>query len=263
MADSNGSSPQHKYYARRLIDSAERFFSALHRRHRYKPAKLPVKVNLGSGLRVAPGWINIDGSLKTLFAGRRDFVTGLAYRFLSERSLSREQFRDVLSKNTFVHYNLKYGIPLPDSSAEFIFTSHSLHHLYRDEAQALLADALRVLRPGGTIRIAVPNLEYIFSLYERGERERALEYFFYPSAARHWLSSRHYQYDFELLRRMLETAGFRSIRRCSFRQGRTPDLEQLDNLPAETLFVEAEKPADSRIESAVNSERLSSAALQG
>jgi predicted SAM-dependent methyltransferase len=83
-----------------------------------------------------------------------------------------------------VHYNLKYGVPLPDSSADFIFTSHTLHHFYRDEAMALLRDAFRVLKSGGTIRIAVPNLEYIFSLYQRyqrGEREQALKFFFYPS----------------------------------------------------------------------------------
>jgi len=215
----------------------------MRRKQRYTPVIQPVKVNLGSGLHVAPGWINVDGSLKTLMAGRPDFIVKLAYDLLTDRkAISRDQFRNVLSNNIFVHHNLKYGVPLPDSSADFIFSSHSLHHFYRDEAQALLADSLRVLKPGGTIRVAVPNLEYIFSLYQQGERERALDYFFYTSQPRNELSRRHYQYDFELLRQMLAAVGYEGMRRCAFRQGRTPDLELLDNRPNETLFMEADKP---------------------
>jgi predicted SAM-dependent methyltransferase len=248
MPDNSGNSAKYSHFSRTLLDSIERLFGAMRRHRRFTPVTQPVKVNLGSGLRVAPGWINIDGSLKTLMAGRPDFVIGLAYKFLTDnQAMSPEQFRAVLSNNIFVQHNLKYGIPLHDSSADFIFTSHTLHHFYRDEAQALLQDAFRVLKPGGTIRIAVPNLEYIFSLYQRGERERALGYFFYSSQPRNQLSRRRYQYDFELLRQMLAGAGYQKIRRCVFRQGRTPDLDQLDNLPQETLFVEADKPSSTAV----------------
>ena len=87
-----------------------------------------------------------------------------------------------------MYHNLKYGVPLPDSSADFIYTSHTLHHLYRDEAAALLADAFRALKPGGTIRVAVPNLEYIFALYQRGERERAFK-LYQPKTSNDWNES--------------------------------------------------------------------------
>jgi SAM-dependent methyltransferase len=167
---------------RYLFDSIERFFGRLHRHQRYIPHVTPVKVNLGSGLRVAPGWVNVDGSLKIVAARWPAFLVSLVYRLITdENALSREQFVAVLGNNTFVHHNLKYGIPLSDSSADVIFTSHAIHHLYRDEAAALLKDTFRVLKPCGTLRIAVPNLEYIVSLYRRGERERMLEYFFYWS----------------------------------------------------------------------------------
>jgi predicted SAM-dependent methyltransferase len=228
--------------ARYLFDSIELLFGRLHRRQRYTPHVTPVKVNLGSGLRVAPGWVNVDGSLKTIAAGWPDFLVRQVYRLITDdNAVSREQFVGVLRNNTFVHHNLKYGIPLPDSSADVIFTSHTLHHLYREEALALLKETFRVLKPGGTLRIAVPNLEYVVSLYQRGERERMLEYFFYVSEPRNQYSRRHYQYDFELLRQMLTRAGYLEIRRCEFQQGRTPDLELLDNRPAETLFVEADR----------------------
>ena len=248
-------------HARTLIDWIERLCCALRRNQRYSPAIQPVKVNLGSGLDIAPGWINVDASLKILLAGCPDFVAGLGYKFLTDsKTVSRKQFIDLLSNNIFVYHNLKYGVPLPDSSADFIYTSHTLHHLYRDEAAALLADAFRALKPGGTIRVAVPNLEYIFALYQRGERERALEFFFYDSQPRNQLSRRQYQYDFELLRQMLAAAGYRQIRRCAFRQGRTPDLVQLDNRPDETLFVEADKPLSPQMKDARAGEPLEAAA---
>lgn len=247
MLDNTDNLPQYNYYMRTLIDLLERLFGAIHRNRRFTPPAQPVKVNLGSGLQVASGWINVDGSLKTLLANCPNFVIRLAYKLLTDHeSISQEQFQEVLSKNIFVHHDLRYGIPLRNSSADFIFTSHTLHHLYHDECRALLADTFRVLKPGGTIRICVPNLEYIFSLYQRGERECALEFFFYKSQPRHQLSRRQYQYDFELLRQMLAAAGYQEIRRCPFGQGRTPDLEQLDNRPDQTLFVEADKPLNPR-----------------
>jgi len=239
VQDPNG----YNHPARTVIDSIEWLCGTLRRHRRYMPATAQVKVNLGSALEVAPGWVNVDGSLKILLARCPNFVARLAHRFLTDsKNMPREQFLMLLSNNIFFHYNLKYGVPLPGSSADFIFTSHMLHHLYRDEAARLLADAFRVLKPGGTIRVAVPNLEYIFSLYQHGERERALEFFFYTSKARNQLSRRRYQYDFELLGRMLAGAGYAQIRRCAFRQGRTPDLELLDTYQDETLFVEADKP---------------------
>ncbi len=51
-------------------------------------------------------------------------------------------------------------------------------------------------------------------------------------------------YDFDLLETLLGETGFVNVVRCEYRQGRAPDLGLLDNRPEETLYVEAEKPAD-------------------
>jgi len=226
-----------------LVDSIERLIGTLLRNRRFRPVGNPIKVNLGSGLIVAPGWVNVDGDLKTLFAGYPSSVTRLAYRLCKNReALSRQEFIDTLRDNVFVYRDLSYGVPLPDRSTDFIFTSHTIHHLYRDEALGLLKDALRTLKPGGIIRVAVPDLAYVVSLYQRGERERALEFFFYPPSSRSQYSRRQYQYDFALLGKLLAEAGYCDIRRCAFQQGRTPDLTILDNRPEETLFVEAQSP---------------------
>lgn len=113
----------------------------------------------------------------------------------------------------------------------------------KDQARALLADVHRVLKPGGTVRVCVPDLEYIVNRYLRGEREETIErYFFYSSSARNELSTRHYQYDCVMLRNLLEGEGYAHVRRCAPRDGLTPDLDRLDRLSNETLFVEARKP---------------------
>lgn len=62
--------------------------------------------------------------------------------------------------------------PFPDASVDFLYISHMLHHLYRADAAKLLGKAIRRLKPHATIRIVVPDLEYIMSLYQQGKRER-------------------------------------------------------------------------------------------
>src|SRR5271156_1701869 len=144
-----------------LVDSIESLIGRLRRKRRLRPTGEQIKVNLGSGLLVAPGWINVDGGLKTLMAGYPSFITGPLYKmFKNGEVLSRQEFIDTLRDNVFVYHDLSYGVPLADQTADYIFTSHTLHHLYRHEALALLKDALRTLKLGGVIRVAVPDLQY-------------------------------------------------------------------------------------------------------
>ncbi|APF18896.1 class I SAM-dependent methyltransferase [Caldithrix abyssi] len=43
------------------------------------------------------------------------------------------------------------------------------------------------------------------------------------------------------LEKYLREAGFKKVYRCSFKQGRVPDIDRLDNRPEQSLFVEAVK----------------------
>ena len=49
-------------------------------------------------------------------------------------------------------------IPLPDGSLEVVYSSHVLEHLDSSETERFLAEIHRVLRPGGIIRLALPDL---------------------------------------------------------------------------------------------------------
>lgn len=201
-----------------------------------------VKVNLGCGLAVTQGWTNVDASLNALVAGWPREVHKLLYRLSgANRYYSLEQYCGLLEKHMFVHHDLSHSIPLKDQTADFIYSSHFLEHLFKQDAVRLLKECHRALKPGGIIRVCVPDLAYAVSLYARGEKEAMLGNYFFVEDRASFLARHKYMYDFELLKSILENIGFSEVVRCAYQEGRTPDINILDNRPEETLFVEAVK----------------------
>jgi predicted SAM-dependent methyltransferase len=96
-------------------------------------SKLPY-LNLGCGLTFHKEWTNID------------FVS---------------------SSEHVIAHNLLLGIPLPDNSCEVVYHSHMLEHLPGKKAAVFIKECFRVLKPGSTIRIAVPDLEAIVNNYTK------------------------------------------------------------------------------------------------
>jgi len=199
------------------------------------------KLNLGSGLSVAPDWINVDASPNSFFSHCPLFLLKQVYHFSgSKKTFSRDGYLSILKNSRFIHYDVRHKLPFLDLSIQYIYTSHFLEHLYYDEAKYLLQEAHRILKVSGTIRIGVPNLEYAVSLYQKGEKERFLAYFFSDNHSN--IFSRHkYMYDFDMLRRVLSDIGYVNIKACRYQEGKTPDIQILDNRPEETLFLEADK----------------------
>lgn len=225
---------------RTAIDRTTGLLCYLKKSRRYGGDAGEVKLNLGCGLAVAKGWINIDGSLNSLVAPWPQLAHKLLYRFSgARRYYSLQQYCGILSCHRFLHWDLAYGIPFPDASVAYIYTSHFMEHLFKKDAAALLKEARRVLKPGGVLRISVPDLEYALSLYAAGEKRRMLSDYFFVEDLESFLARHKYMYDFELLSEVLREAGFSDVRRCSFGQGAVPDLETLDNRPEDSLFVEA------------------------
>lgn len=58
-----------------------------------------------------------------------------------------------------------YPLSFPDNSVEEVYASHVLEHFPRRKVQDVIADWVRVLRPGGRIRIAVPDFEWAARKY--------------------------------------------------------------------------------------------------
>lgn len=75
---------------------------------------------------------------------------------------------DFTSKSKLVvQHNLLNGIPLKDSSIDVVYHSHVLEHFSRKDGENFIKECHRVLKKGGIIRVAVPDLESIAKEYLR------------------------------------------------------------------------------------------------
>lgn len=226
---------------RSLVDSFSQTLGKVKRNQRVTLAGNEiVNLNLGCGLTVAPQWINIDGSLNALVSNLPSVFHKLAYRLTGARSYySEAEYCRLLGQHVFVHHDLSFGIPFDDNTVACVYSSHFLEHLFLKDADFLLKESWRVLKPGGVVRICVPDLAYALKLYELGHKKEMLENYFFEKNDDSYYARHKYMYDYSLLSEALERAGFRGIRRCEFQQGGAPDLKILDQRPEETLFVEA------------------------
>lgn len=231
--------------ARKALDGVTRIAARANARRTYLPhVGGSVLVNLGSGLTVAPGWINVDSSLSALVARFPPQLLRMAYRLSTTRSkLTYEEFGKKLRSGFFVQADLTVRIPLPTETADIIYTAHMVEHLYRAEAERLFREAHRVLKPGGIFRVNVPSLEEIGAKLSEGETEAVLDALFVRSRddEEGWYSRHRYLYDFPLLARLLKEAGFNSVERRSRGDGRVPDLDILERHSPTGLYAEAVK----------------------
>jgi len=61
-------------------------------------------------------------------------------------------------------WDVREGIPLPDASAEFVFSEHFLEHIdYPRSAKRYASEVHRILKPGGQAVTGVPDAEFILS----------------------------------------------------------------------------------------------------
>ena len=179
-----------------------------------------IKLHIGCGEVRLPGWINVD------------------------------QVTDAAD----VHHDMRHPLPLDAGSVDYIFNEHFLEHLKAADGVALLKEFLRVLKPGGVLRIAVPDLESLVLSYSgdwksiHGGWMNKYGYGFIRTRAellnvcfRTW--GHEYLYDEEELGRRLAEAGFSRIKRERHRESSREDLRGLETREADqsNLIVEAEK----------------------
>ena len=110
-----------------------------------------------------------------------------------------------------------------DDFADLIYCSHSFEYFDRQEAAAVLAEWRRVLKPGGTLRLAVPDFEALVKVYHTtANLDRVLGPFYGRMEVQTESGpKRPYHrtvYDFASLSRLLSQNGFVSVRRYDWRQ---------------------------------------------
>lgn len=111
-------------------------------------------LNLGCGYHTSDRCTNIDWSIPVRLKG-----SALGRRIAPLVLTGDRKTRFDRMAGTVLHHDLRKGVPFPDGSADAVYSSHVLEHLERDVVPAVLAESLRVLKPGGVLRVVVPDLE--------------------------------------------------------------------------------------------------------
>lgn len=184
-----------------------------------------VKINMGCGKRnFGKSWIHIDGG---------DFP--------------------------HLHsHNIK-KLPFKKNSVDLIYSSHVLEYFDRIEVLNVLKEWGRVLKPGGILRVAVPDFQVMTSLYGRGlmRSSRAsmyrLRYFLGPLYGKMSMGKKTIYhktvYDFDDLRDVLSECGFENIHRYSMRDTHPHNLPECNDhswahIPRKSFVATKEKPFD-------------------
>lgn len=66
-----------------------------------------------------------------------------------------------------ISHNLLNGIPFDDNKFDVIYHSQVLEHFPREKTPHFIKECFRVLKPGGIMRIVVPDLENIVNEYKK------------------------------------------------------------------------------------------------
>jgi len=193
-----------------------------------------LKLNIGCGTSGIEGWVNIDNSPSIL---------------LSRLPLGRRIFRTPDWPRAVRRADVRKRIPFPDSSVACIYSSHTFEHFTYEESRAVARECFRVLRPGGTLRIVVPDLgiivrDYLADTADAMASHKFVSRLLLTANLRDLMhAGAHHQqmFDARSLVQMLLGAGFRVPEVSSFGSSRIAEIAQieLESRRAESLYVEA------------------------
>jgi predicted SAM-dependent methyltransferase len=198
------------------------------------------KYNLGCGPKIYQNFLNV-GYWNQLESGR-------IYKDLNG------------TDNTFMlNHDLRFGIPADDNTLDLVYHSHMLEHLTYQEGIVFIAECLRVLKPGGTMRILVPDLELWINAYTNNNtfffnqyrNYGGIDKEIYVTKAAVFMGMLHNHehrcgYDYESLKWLVEHVGFSDVNRTLYALGSVEDLDVIEPMDAlkimESLCIECKKP---------------------
>lgn len=105
-----------------------------------------------------------------------------------------------------------------DNSVDIIYACHVLEHFKRREVSRVLGEWQRVLKPGGVLRISVPDFASLCDIYQKFDNQLNLVVgaLF---GRQDYLYNIHYNvFDFQSLKQVLQDVGFIEVHRYDWRK---------------------------------------------
>lgn len=196
-----------------------------------------IKLNLGSGPTGINGWLNYDWGVLPLLSKFPKIQ-----KIIGKLGVIPKEY--IVSWPKIKLVNIKKKLPLADNSVSYIYCSHVFEHFELWQTISILKECYRVLLPGGIIRVIVPDLKKLISIYEskgsgvRAGRDMANMWWgfekdkepktFLQRLGRCQTREHQWSYDKEELEYVIGKAGFKDIKEVSIFEGRVPDIEKLD-----------------------------------
>lgn len=179
------------------------------------------RLNWGCGDHIAPGWINTD--------------------------IKEADGVDLVA-------DIRDGLPIASGALDYAVSIHALPELPLSDQVPALAELLRVLRPGGVLRLGLPDLAKGIDAYLRGDHGyfkveeddastpggRFITHMLWYGYSRTLFTS-------DFVAELLTKAGFTEIHERPFQVTGSPfpEITTLDNREEESFFMEASRPLTS------------------
>jgi predicted SAM-dependent methyltransferase len=149
-----------------------------------------------------------------------------------------------------VSCDIRDGLPLEPASFDYVVSIHALPELPYPDVEPALVELHRVLKPGGVLRLALPDLDKAMHAYRQGNAD----YFLIPDddvrslggkliVQMTWYGYSKSMYTFDFTEELLYRAGFHRVARSKYREtgSEHAGITELDNRERESFFVDAFK----------------------
>lgn len=197
---------------------------------------------------LVPGYSKFDPSAVKINVG--SFINMFYYGWINTDILGLEDFAKKESY-IFVRNDMTKPFMYPDGYVDCIFASHSLEHIGVEDGLKFLKECHRILKAGGVIRIAVPDCGLLMHQYVDND----LDYLKHISPMAEsctcnldkylsvGLNNHAYAYDVCNLKQLLESAGFKGVKRSDpfHSRSRIMELETIVSHPTISLVMEGTK----------------------
>ena len=168
------------------------------------------KLHLGAGTATHPGWLGTDVAPQA---------------------------------EGIVRLDAARPFPIDSAAFHYVYSEHMIEHMPWAAGLDMLGECRRILKPGGTLRVATPDLAVLIGLYTSRDPEAARYVrwivdhamtgvetydpaFVINNAFRSW--GHQFLYDAGLLEVALGKAGFVNIRRCAYGESSDPNLRGIE-----------------------------------